>query len=67
MPAGAKARNHLIQVISTLPIFRMKSIASRFGARAVRNNELVTQLVANAVHKTYAPTFRADFSLGLET
>ena len=50
MPTGAKAMNHCVQVMSTLAVFLTSSIASRLGASAVRNIELVTQVVAIATH-----------------
>jgi len=41
------------------------STASRFGASAVRNIELVTHVAAIATHMMYEPMRRADGSLGL--
>jgi hypothetical protein len=40
------------------------SMASRLGARPVRNIELVTQVVAIATHIRYEPMRRDDGSLG---
>ncbi len=50
MPTGANARNHCVQVMSIFAVFLTSSRASRFGARAVRNIELVTQVAAIATH-----------------
>ena len=50
MPTGANAMNHCAHVMSTLAVFLANSSASRFGASAVTNIELVTQVAANAVH-----------------
>ncbi len=50
MPTGAKAMNHCAQLMSTLAVFFTSSSASRFGASAVRNIELVTQVAAIATH-----------------
>src|SRR5690349_7502362 len=66
-PAGANARNHAIQSRSTWTVLPMISAASRLGASAVRNIELVTQVVAIAVHRMYAPMRRADGSFGSES
>ncbi len=52
MPGGANATNHCVHVMSTLAVFRTSSIASRFGARPVRNIELVTDVAAIATHMT---------------
>jgi hypothetical protein len=49
-PTGRKPRNQSPQEISTDETLRTSSTASRFGASAVRNIELVTQVVAKAVH-----------------
>ena len=50
MPTGANATNHSIHAISILAIFCTSSEASRLGASAVRNIELVTQVAAIATH-----------------
>ncbi len=50
MPTGANAMNHSVHVNETLAVLLMSSIASRLGASAVMNIELVTQVVAIAVH-----------------
>ena len=42
--------NHCAQVISTPVFFFTSSTASRLGASAVRNIELVTQVAAIATH-----------------
>src|SRR3954452_8862167 len=52
MPSGAKPMNHCDQLTSTLTIFLAIESAAPFGASAVRNSELVTAVVANAVHIT---------------
>ena len=44
--------NHPIQVTSIPAMRFMKATARRFGASAVTNIELVTQVVAKAVHMT---------------
>jgi len=49
---GAEATNQSVQEMSILVIFLMISIHSRLGARAVRNMELVTPVVAKATHIT---------------
>src|SRR5579871_1450317 len=67
MPAGAKARNHCVHSRSTLTIFLTSSTASRLGASPVRNIELVTQVVAIAIHMMYEPMRRADGSFGFES
>src|SRR4051812_10559060 len=55
MPTGRKPRTHMPQEISTCATRRTMSIASRFGASAVRNIELVTQVVAKAVQIRNGP------------
>src|ERR1700712_5599195 len=52
IPSGAKPMNHCDQPTSTLTIFLAIASAAAFGASAVRNSELVTPVVANAVHIT---------------
>ena len=42
--------NHSVQLNVTLAVLLISSIASRFGASAVMNIELVTQVTAIAVH-----------------
>jgi hypothetical protein len=44
--------NHCDQLTSTPEIFLAMESAAAFGANAVRNSELVTAVVANAVHIT---------------
>lgn len=44
--------NHCDQLTSILTIFLAIASAAPFGASAVRNSELVTAVVANAVHIT---------------
>ena len=44
--------NHCDQPTSTLTIFLAIANAAAFGASAVKNSELVTPVVANAVHIT---------------
>ncbi len=65
IPIGAKARNHCVHDRLTFAVLLTSSIASRLGASAVRNIELVTQVVAMATHMRYEPMRRADGSLGL--
>src|SRR5512141_236579 len=65
MPTGANATNHSVHVNVTLAVLLISSIASRFGARAVMNIELVTQVAAIAVHIRYPPMRRDDGSFGL--
>src|SRR4051812_39788398 len=55
MPTGRKPRTHMLQEISTCATRRTMSVANRFGASAVRNIELVTQVVAKAVQIRNAP------------
>jgi len=43
-----------------LAVLLTSSTASRFGASAVRNIELVTQVAAIATHMMYEPMRRAD-------
>jgi hypothetical protein len=63
---AAAVRNHAVHPTS-IPVKRsMKSAAMRFGASAVRNRELVTQLAANAVQSRYVPIRRADGASGSE-
>ena len=50
--SGANPKNHCDQPTSTLTIFFAITSAAAFGASAVRNSELVTAVVANAVHIT---------------
>ena len=50
MPTGANAMNHSVHVNVTLAVLLISSIASRLGASAVMNIELVTQVAAIAVH-----------------
>ncbi len=47
---GAKDRNHSIQVNLMPMVFSTRLMASRFGARPVKNMVLVTQVVASATH-----------------
>jgi hypothetical protein len=54
-PTGRKPTSHAVHVTSTCAISFIRATASRFGASAVTNIELVTQVVAKAVHMTYAP------------
>ena len=42
--------NQSSHAISIFAVFRTNSTASRLGARAVRNMELVTQVAAIATH-----------------
>ncbi len=65
MPTGANAMNHCVQERLTFAVLLTISIASRFGARPVRNIELVTQVVAIATHMRYEPMRRDDGSFGL--
>ena len=50
IPTGAKAANHCVHVNPTFAVLFTNSTASRFGASAVKNIELVTQVVAMATH-----------------
>lgn len=49
-PKGAMARNHCIQLISTLLVFLTSSTASGLGARPVRNRVLVIYVAEIAIH-----------------
>ena len=49
-PTGRKPQNQPIQVTWMCSVVRISASASRFGATPVRNIELVTQVVASAVH-----------------
>jgi hypothetical protein len=51
--------------MSTCAVFFTMSSARRFGARPVRKSELVTQVVASAVHIS-GPPRRRDVSPGCE-
>ena len=59
-PTGRNPTSHSVHVI-WMPVadFTISS-ASRLGASAVTNIELVTQVVANATHIKYAPIARGD-------
>jgi hypothetical protein len=50
MPSDAKPTNHCDQPTSTPTILLAIESAAALGASAVRNSELVTAVVANAVH-----------------
>ena len=50
MPIGANATNHCVHVMVIPDVLFTSSTASRLGASAVRNIELVTQVVAMATH-----------------
>ena len=65
MPTGANATNHCVHVRLTPAVLLTSSTASRLGASAVRNSELVTHVVASATHIRYDPMRRADGSSGL--
>ncbi len=54
-PTGRKPISQAVHDTSTPAMVFISATARRFGASAVRNIELVTQVVANAVHITYAP------------
>ena len=54
-PIGRKPRSQPAHVTWTPAIWFIKLTARRFGARAVTNIELVTHVVAKAVHMTYPP------------
>src|SRR4029079_8049322 len=62
---GRKSRSQSIQVRSMPAVLRASSMANRFGASAVTNIELVTQVVENATHIRYEP-MRLDDSPGPE-
>src|SRR5512137_2894346 len=57
-PTGKKPINHCIHEISICAVFFTSSTASKLGASAVRNIELVTQVAASAVHIKYDPILR---------
>ncbi|MGY4192315.1 hypothetical protein ACVIM9_001656 [Bradyrhizobium sp. USDA 4520] len=59
MPSGANPMNHCDQPTSMLTSFLAIESAAAFGASAVRNSELVTAVVANAVHITKVPILPA--------
>ena len=65
MPIGANATNHRVHVMLTLAVLLTISMASKLGARPVRNIELVTQVVAIATHMMYEPMRRDEGSFGL--
>src|SRR5512141_30819 len=57
-PTGRKPTNHCPHEISRFAVFFTSSTASKFGASAVRNIELVTHVAASAVHIRYEPILR---------
>lgn len=60
-PTGKKLRNHCSQLIVGKFAFSKILMASKLGASAVRNSELLIQLPAKATHEIYAPIFRGSF------
>src|SRR5512133_1768617 len=58
-PTGKIPMNHSVQVMSIFAVCLTSDSASKFGAKPVRNMELVRHVVANAVHIMYAPILRA--------
>ena len=66
IPSGRKARNQVPQEISIPTVLFTSASASRFGARAERNIELVIQAAVIATHIRYEPILRALGSFGLE-
>jgi hypothetical protein len=57
-PTGRNPINHSVQEMLIFAVLLTNSRAKRFGAKDVMNIELVTQVVAKAVHIIYAPILR---------